>query len=86
MVETLRQTTPKSGTKQPKILRWLKKQNLARFICGNSNSGLGRASQLLHIYLIRYIQEFYSANRLNEVDFVKLMKLMKISDFIVIQK
>ena len=33
-----------------------------------------------------HTQEFCYANRLNEVDFVKLMRLMKIFEFIIIQK
>ena len=45
-------------------MKMVKTAKLARVYGGNPKSGLERGLQLLYIYLIRYIQDFYCESRL----------------------
>ena len=56
---------------------------LTKIYGGNPKSGLEQNLQLLYIHLITYIQDSYCKSY---VEVVKITKLIKISDFIVIQK
>ena len=65
-------------------MEMVKIAKLTKIYGRNPKSGLDRGLQLLYIYLIRYVQDFYFESRL--VGGRKITKLITISDFIVIQK
>ena len=64
-------------------MKIVKIAKLTKICSGNPKSGLERNLRLLYTNLITYIQDSYCESY---VEVVKIRKLIKISDFIVIQR
>ena len=64
-------------------MEMVKIAKLTKIYGGNPNCSLERGLQLLYIHVIRYIQDFYCESY---VEVVKITKLIKISNFVIIQK